>query len=43
MDGPKSIPLVLAATLKYHTTRNGIALTPTYHRAFDAGLIYLDE
>ena len=25
-----------------HVT-NGIALSPTYHRAFDAGLIYLDE
>jgi putative restriction endonuclease len=23
--------------------RNGIALAPTYHRAFDAGLIFLDE
>jgi putative restriction endonuclease len=23
--------------------RNGVALSPTYHRAFDAGLIYLDE
>lgn len=23
--------------------RNGIALSPTYHRAFDHGLIYLDE
>ncbi len=23
--------------------RNGIALAPTYHRAFDSGLIYLDE
>jgi putative restriction endonuclease len=23
--------------------RNGIALSPTYHRAFDAGLIYLDN
>lgn len=23
--------------------RNGIALSPTYHRAFDDGLIYLDE
>jgi putative restriction endonuclease len=23
--------------------KNGIALAPTYHRAFDAGLIYLDE
>jgi putative restriction endonuclease len=22
---------------------NGIALSPTYHRAFDGGLIYLDE
>jgi len=25
-----------------HVT-NGIALSPTYHRAFDSGLIYLDE
>jgi putative restriction endonuclease len=25
------------------TVQNGIALSPTYHRAFDAGLIYLDE
>ncbi len=25
------------------TVRNGIALTPTYHRAFDSGLIYIDE
>jgi putative restriction endonuclease len=25
------------------TVRNGLALSPTYHRAFDAGLIYLDE
>lgn len=25
-----------------HVT-NGLALSPTYHRAFDAGLIYLDE
>jgi putative restriction endonuclease len=23
--------------------RNGIALSPTYHRAFDAGLVFLDE
>lgn len=23
--------------------RNGLALSPTYHRAFDAGLIYLDD
>lgn len=23
--------------------RNGIALSPTYHRAFDGGLVYLDE
>lgn len=23
--------------------RNGIALSPTYHRAYDAGLIFLDE
>ncbi len=25
------------------TVRNGIALSPTYHRAFDRGLIFLDE
>jgi putative restriction endonuclease len=25
-----------------HVT-NGIAISPTYHRAFDAGLIYLDD
>ena len=23
--------------------RNGIAIAPTYHRAYDNGLIYLDE
>jgi len=23
--------------------RNGLALSPTYHRAFDRGLIFLDE
>ena len=23
--------------------RNGIALSPTYHRAFDFGLIYIDQ
>ncbi len=23
--------------------QNGIALSPTYHRAFDAGLIYLND
>src|SRR6185437_330566 len=23
--------------------RNGIALAPTYHRALDSGLVYLDE
>jgi len=23
--------------------RNGLALAPTYHRAYDAGLIYLDD
>ncbi len=25
------------------TVQNGLCLTPTYHRAFDHGLIYLDE
>ena len=27
----------------FDDVRNGIALSPTYHRAFDGGLIYLDE
>jgi putative restriction endonuclease len=35
--------LPVGATASVDHVRNGIALSPTYHRAFDAGLIYLDE
>jgi len=35
--------LPVGATGSSDHVRNGIALSPTYHRAFDAGLIYLDE
>ncbi len=34
---------VAAGARSIDDVRNGIALAPTYHRAFDAGLIYLDE
>jgi putative restriction endonuclease len=35
--------LPVGASGSVDLVRNGIALSPTYHRAFDAGLIYLDE
>lgn len=35
--------LPVAAPNSIDDVRNGIALSPTYHRAFDAGLIYMDE
>lgn len=35
--------LPVGATGSADHVRNGIALSPTYHRAFDAGLIFLDE
>jgi putative restriction endonuclease len=35
--------LPVGATGSVDHVRNGIALSPTYHRAFDAGLIYLDS
>lgn len=35
--------LPLGAPGSADRVHNGIALSPTYHRAFDAGLIYLDE
>lgn len=35
--------LPVAARGSVDVVQNGIALSPTYHRAFDAGLIYLDE
>ncbi len=35
--------LPVAATESIDDVRNGIALSPTYHRAFDSGLIYIDR
>lgn len=35
--------LPMGAPTSIDHVRNGIALSPTYHRAFDAGLIYLDD
>ena len=35
--------LPVGATGSADHVRNGIALSPTYHRAFDTGLIYLDN
>jgi putative restriction endonuclease len=35
--------LPVEAEVTTDDVRNGIALSPTYHRAFDGGLIYLDE
>jgi putative restriction endonuclease len=35
--------LPVAAPESVDDVRNGIALSATYHRAFDSGLIYLDE
>lgn len=34
--------LPVAAPESVDDVRNGIALSPTYHRAFDSGLIYMD-
>jgi len=41
VDAAHILPVGAAGSSDH--VRNGIALTPTYHRAFDAGLIYLDE
>ena len=35
--------LPVGAPQRSDRVRNGIALAPTYHRAFDNGLIYLDD
>lgn len=35
--------LPVASPLSIDDVRNGIALSPTYHRAFDFGLIYMDN
>jgi len=48
-SAPKQLRLVAAHILPVgapgstEQVQNGIALSPTYHCAFDAGLIYLDE
>ena len=42
VDAAHILP-VSAGDQSIDTIRNGIALSPTYHRAFDRGLIYLDE
>lgn len=41
VDAAHILPVGAATSVDH--VRNGIALSPTYHRAFDAGLIYLDE
>ena len=42
VDAAHILP-VEAGTQSIDDVRNGIALSPTYHRAFDNGLIYLSE
>lgn len=42
VDAAHILP-VKAGDQSIDNVRNGIALSPTYHRAFDRGLIYLDE
>ncbi|MGH8646764.1 MAG: HNH endonuclease [Gammaproteobacteria bacterium] len=41
MDAAHILPVGAPGSTDH--VRNGIALAPTYHRAFDGGLIYLDE
>jgi putative restriction endonuclease len=41
VDAAHILPVQAEETID--DVRNGIALSPTYHRAFDGGLIYLDE
>lgn len=41
VDAAHFLPVGAAGSIDQ--VRNGVALSPTYHRAFDAGLIYLDE
>ncbi len=42
VDAAHILP-VAAGARSIDDVRNGIALSPTYHRAFDNGLIYLDD
>jgi putative restriction endonuclease len=41
VDAAHILPVGAPASIDH--VRNGVALSPTYHRAFDAGLIFLDE
>lgn len=41
MDAAHILPVGAEGSVDH--VQNGIALSPTYHRAFDAGLIYLNE
>ena len=41
VDAAHILPVSLPSSID--DVRNGIALSPTYHRAFDLGLIYLDQ
>lgn len=41
VDAAHILPVAAPNSIDHET--NGIALSPTYHRAFDAGLIYLDD
>jgi putative restriction endonuclease len=41
VDAAHILPVGDPASIDH--VQNGVALSPTYHRAFDAGLIYLDD
>lgn len=41
VDAAHILPVGAPASIDH--VRNGVALSPTYHRGFDAGLIFLDE
>jgi putative restriction endonuclease len=41
VDAAHILPVGAPASVDH--VRNGVALSPTYHRAFDAALIFLDE
>jgi len=41
VDAAHILPVAVPSSLD--DVRNGIALSPTYHRAFDHGLIYVDQ
>ena len=41
VDAAHILPVAVSGS--YDAVTNGIALSPTYHRAYDRGLVYLDE